>query len=106
MSDIQWSKTEKEIAQAAFKKAYEREIEAAIKEVRERANAIVEPGNLWQLHDFLSAKRHALDGKYDYRYTVLVFVFAQLIKEGWLHLNELEGLEPDKLTKVAALTRM
>jgi hypothetical protein len=106
VSDVEWSKTEKKIAEAAYAKAYEREIEALIREVREGASAITEPDDVWRLHDFLSAKRHEIDGKYDYRYSVLIFVFAQLIQEGWLHLDELEGLETEKLAKVAAMTRM
>ncbi|MDG2617257.1 hypothetical protein HPC62_21875 [Thermoleptolyngbya sichuanensis A183] len=105
-TDIQWSKAEKEIARAAFERAYEREIQALVKEVRERAHRVGEVDDLWTLHDFLSARRHALEGKYDYRYSVLIFVFAQLVQEGWLELHELEGLATDKLTKVSALTRM
>lgn len=101
-----WSHTEQEIAQTAFNKAYEREIHALIQEVRERASRIVEVEEVWRLHDSLSARRHDIDGKYDYRYSVLLFVFARLVKEGWLHLNDLEGLAKDKLIKVAALSRM
>jgi hypothetical protein len=106
VSDSNWSKTEKQIAQTAFEKAYEREIQALILEVQESAGAIAEISDVWKLHDFLSARRHDIDGKYDYRYSMLIFVFARLIQEGWLHLHELEGLAPDKLTKVKALTRM
>ncbi|MBD2452116.1 hypothetical protein H6G76_34420 [Nostoc sp. FACHB-152] len=106
VSEVEWSTTEKEIAKSAFEKAYEREIEAVIQEVRQRASVMTQPNEMWQLHDFLSARRHEIDGKYDYRYSVLIFVFAGLIKDGWLHLDELQGLEKDKLTKVAALTRM
>jgi hypothetical protein len=106
VSEVEWSMTEKEIAKAAFEKAYEREIAAVIQEVRQRASVMTQPNEMWQLHDFLSARRHEIDGKYDYRYSVLIFVFADLIKDGWLHLDELKGLEKDKLTKVAALTRM
>ncbi len=106
VSDIDWSKAEREIARTAFEKAYEREIKALIEAVRDRASAITKPDDMWQLHDFLSAKRHAIDGKYDYRYSMLIFVFAQLVKEGWLQLKELDGLGTDKLTKIAALTRV
>jgi hypothetical protein len=106
VSEVEWSTTEKEIAKAAFEKAYEREIEAVIQQVRQRATVMTQPNEIWQLHDFLSARRHEIDGKYDYRYSILIFVFANLIKDGWLHLDELQGLEKDKLTKVAALTRM
>jgi len=106
VSNAEWSQTEQTIAQTAFNRAYEREINTLIKEVHKKASAIVELNDVWQLHDFLSARRHEIDGKYDYRYSGLVFVFARLVKEGWLHLNELEGLDKDKLTKVAALARM
>lgn len=106
MSNIDWSKTEKQVAQVAFEKAYDREVNALIAEVREKATAIAEIEDIWRLHNFLSARRHEIDGKYDDRESVLIFVFAGLIKEGWLHMNELEGLESDKLTKVTALSRM
>lgn len=106
MSDIEWSKLEKTIAQAAFEQAHTREMNALVQEVRERASAITNLDDVWQLNDFLSARRHEIDGKYNYRYSVLIFVFAQLVKEGWLHLHELEGLEADKQTKIKALTRM
>lgn len=106
MSNIEWSKAEQGVAHAAFEKAHGREINALIQEVRERAGAVTEIKEVWQLHDFLSTRRHEIDGKYDYRYSVLIFVFARLVKEGWLHLHELEGLDADKVTKVKALTRM
>lgn len=106
VSDAEWSTTEQKIAQEAFDKAYQREINTLIKEVREQANAIAELEDMWHLHDFLSARRHEIDGKYDYRYSVLVFIFARLVKEGWLHLNELEGLDKTKIAKIAALSRM
>jgi len=106
MSDVEWSSVEKTVAQAAFEKALEREIDALVNEVRARASTITKLDDVWQLNDFLSARRHEIDGKYSYRYSVLIFVFAQLVKEGWLHLHELEGLEADKRTKIKALTRM
>jgi len=106
VNEIDWSTTEQELAQAAFNRAYEREIQALIDAVNKRAGTITDLSEMWHLHDFLSAKRHEVDGKYDYRYPVLIFVFARLVKEGWLHLNELEGLAADKLAKVNALARM
>ncbi|WP_448602426.1 hypothetical protein [Thermoleptolyngbya sp.] len=105
-NDVQWSQAEKKVARAAFERAYEREIQALVTEVRERAHTVGEVDDLWTLHDFLSARRHDLEGKYDYRYSVLIFVFARLVQEGWLDLHELEGLASDKLTKVSALTRI
>jgi hypothetical protein len=106
VSDVEWSKTEQEIAQEAFEKAYQREIKALIEEVREQASEIAQIDDMWRLHDFLSARRHEVDGKYDYRYSVLVFIFARLVKEGWLQINELEGLDKTKIAKIGALSRM
>lgn len=105
-TELAWSNTEELVAKAAFDKAYEREISALIQEVRHRATTIDQMNDVWQLHDFLSARRHDVDGKYDYRSSVLLFVLAQLVKEGWLKLEELEGLERSKIAKISALTRM
>jgi hypothetical protein len=106
VSEAQWTKTEKEIARSAFDRAYQREIDNLIKDVTQRSTQILEVEDIWRLHDFLSARRHEIDGKYDYRYSNLIFVFAQLVREKWLDLNELQGLEPDKLAKISALVRM
>ncbi len=101
-----WTKTEQQIAQKAFKKAHQREVNHLIQQVRDNASEIAELEDLWSLHDFLSARRHDIEGKYDYRESMLLFVFAQLIQQGWLYLDDLEGLSKDKLTKISALTRM
>jgi hypothetical protein len=106
MTDATWSPAEEVIALAAFQKAFERERNALLSEVRQRAGTISQLDDLWQLNDFLSARRHAMDGKYDYRDATLLFVFAQLVKEGWLHLDDLQGIESSKLTKISALARM
>jgi hypothetical protein len=106
VSEAGWTDTEKTIARTAFDQAYKREIEALIKQVQEETSTLTELGELWRLHDFLSAKRHQVEGKYDYEYSALPFVFAGLVKEGWLHLSELEGLSQDKLAKISSLARM
>ncbi|MDP5016933.1 MAG: hypothetical protein NWQ43_06450 [Dolichospermum sp.] len=106
VTEVDWSEVEKKVAKEAFDRAYQREINALLEEVRQRASTILELRDMWQLHDFLSARRHDIDGKYDYKYSVLIFIFAGLVKEGWLDIDELEGLQKDKLTKVAALARM
>ncbi len=106
VSEMEWSVAEKTIARNAFDRAYEREISALVTDVRERANRILELKDLWQLHDFLSARRHEIDGKYDDRDSMLVFVFADLIREGWLRIDELDGIHRDKIARIGALSRM
>jgi Photoprotection regulator fluorescence recovery protein len=106
VSEIIWSDTEQAIAQTAFQTAYQRETETLIEHIREQSSQIKMIDEIWQMHDYLSARRHQIDGKYDYRYGSLVFVFAQLLKEGWLKIDDLQGLEKDKLAKITALSRM
>lgn len=106
MSKIQLSETEDEIAKQALQTAYKRETSALISNVRDRASSIAELEDLWNLHDLLSTKRYEIDGKYVYDAATIVFDFAQLIKEGWLCLKDLEGLNPEMLSKISALTRM
>jgi hypothetical protein len=104
--DTDWTTEEKAIARKAFQSAYEREIAALVSDVKTKMLNISGLDDLWQVHDYLSARRHDIDGKYDYRYSALIFVFSQLVREGWLYLDDLEGLDPSKLKKVAALSRM
>lgn len=100
MHNESWSKGEKAIARRAFNQAYARECAALAGEVRRRAITIAEPSDMWALHDLLTRERRATDEKYDYRYSVLIFVFARLIREGWLSEEELEGLGDDKLARI------
>ena len=104
MRDLQWSREEKAIARAAYDAALAREMAA----IREEAEAILrrsaDPFDVWELHDFLSKKRREVDEKYDYRYSVLILVFARLLREGWLRDSELAGLSADKLEYVERIS--
>ncbi|MEL6580875.1 MAG: hypothetical protein AAFQ14_14085, partial [Cyanobacteria bacterium J06621_12] len=106
VSKIQWSETENQIAQKAFQTAYQRETSTLIASVRDRATNITELTDLWSLHDLLSTKRYEIDGKYSYDPASVVFDLASLIKEGWLSLEDLDGLNPEILSKISALLRM
>jgi hypothetical protein len=103
---MEWSDVEQAEAQEAFEKAYNREITALMSEVQRLSGAIATVEELWSLHDFLSARRHEIDGKYDFSYPMLLFTFADLVKDGWLQLDDLKSLSKDKLAKISALTRL
>lgn len=102
----QWSSQERAIAKAALKTAYQRETINMVKLVREKASEVSQIEDLWQLNDFLSARRFDLDGKYDDRDQEMPFVIAKLMKEGWLTTDDLSGFEEANLTKVKALARI
>ena len=105
-NETKCSNTQEQIAKQALKNAYERETSALIAYVRDRSSSITKLEDLWYLHDLLSTKRHEIDGKYVYNSSTIVFDFARLVKEGWLTIEELKGLDSEMLSKISALTRM
>jgi hypothetical protein len=96
MSETKWSKHEKEIARRAFDAAYKRECMTILEKAREMAAKANTPAALWEIHDYLTEKRKETDEKYDYRYSVLLLVFARLVREGWIQPEEIAGLSDDK----------
>jgi hypothetical protein len=106
MSDLTWSKGEKQVARKAFEKAYEGECAEILARVREMAVAAKGPRDLWRIHDFLEEKRRETDQKYDYRYSVLILVFGRLVREGRLTIGDLEGLSEDKIARIQGFVRL
>jgi hypothetical protein len=97
MHEVKWSPSEKSIARRVFEAALQRELDAITQEVKQRAQRIKTPSDLWALEDYLSQSRKEIDRKFDYRYSVLPIVFGQLIKDGRITHEELRGLAEDKL---------
>jgi len=100
MNDLQWSKTEKQAARKAFEAAYARECRAIRAKLVRMLKANDDVRQIWRIHDFLSEERRDTDRKYDYRYSVLVSVFARLLREGWLAETDLSGLGEDKIQQI------
>jgi hypothetical protein len=100
-----WSEPEQTIARAAFETAYGRAITQLIEAVRQRSDSLSSAQGLWDLHDFLSIERHTMEGRFDFRIEGILFVFASLVKDDLLQLDELNGLTADKLSKIAAMAR-
>jgi hypothetical protein len=104
--ELKWSKSEKETARRAFDAAYQRECAEIRSKLRELVDGVSEPRDLWRIHDYLTERRDETDEKYDYRYSVLPFVFARLLRDGWLSEAELEGLRDDKMEVVNRLVAL
>jgi hypothetical protein len=100
LRDLKWSAKEKKVAREAFHKAYKKEMRQIQEEVSEKVKGFTEENNVWELHDFLSQKRKEVDEKYDYRYSVLIHVFARLMREGFITEEDLKGLSEDKVLKI------
>jgi len=97
MRDLNWSPMEKSAARRAFNLALGRELEAVMREAKDRAARAKEPSDLWELEGWLTERRREIDRKYDYRYSVLPLVFTALLREGRLSEDDLDGLSADKL---------
>ncbi len=98
-----WSKREKAVARAAFDLAYARETTALLARVKEHARRLHTIEDVWELADTIRHEQRALDQRYDYRYSVLLVVFADLVRASWLSLDELAGLSEDKRDRIATI---
>jgi hypothetical protein len=103
LRELHWSGTEKASARKAFNKALEHELHALIGEAKERAAQVQEASQLWKLERWLSDRRSEIDRKYDYRYSVLPLVLANLLREGWISEGDLQGLDPEKLALIRGI---
>jgi hypothetical protein len=101
--DMNWSPSEKRLARQAFDRALQREFEAVIRETKRLAAEIQQPEELWELERYLGDRRKEIDSRFDYRYSVLPFVFADLIRTGRLQEEELHGLSEEKLEHIRDL---
>lgn len=101
--EMKWSPPEKIVARQAFDRALQREFEAVIRETKRMAAEIQQPDELWELERYLGKRRKEIDSCFDYRYSMLPFVFAALISTGRLKEEELHGLSEEKLMQIRDL---
>ena len=64
------------------------------------AERIKQPDELWELESHLTQRRKEIDAKYEFKYSVLLLVLGDLVREGRISLDELHGLAEDKLSIV------
>ena len=100
MNEINWSKSEKEVARRAFDIAYKRECDTITAKLKEMIEKATEPEHIWRIHDYFTEQRKIIDEKYVYRYSTIILLFARLLSEGWLKKSDLEGLGEDKIKEI------
>jgi hypothetical protein len=100
-----WTDTEQAVAREAFDRAYTRAVQQLVAQVRAKADELEDAETVWQLHDYLIIERHTIEGRFDFRLDGILFVFASLVKDGLLGLDELDGLDAEKLAKITAMAR-
>jgi Photoprotection regulator fluorescence recovery protein len=97
MHDLRWSATEKKIARRAYESAVASRLAKLMTEFQAKAAAATAPADIWEIEKFLHRQRDEIDQIFDYRYSRLPLVFAQLIREGYLDETQLSGLAEEKL---------
>lgn len=96
----------KRVARAAFDSAYKREREAIRRRTEEMLQDARDHRVIWRIEEYLDDRRRETDQKYDYRYSVLPFVFARLLAEGWLDEEKWAGFAVDQLEMIKRVARI
>jgi hypothetical protein len=97
LHEPKWSPAEKKIARRVFDQALQRELDEVVRTVKEMARDIKEPSDVWKIEAYLTRRRKSIDADYDYRYSQLPLLFGQLLSKGRIRLEDLQGLDEDKL---------
>jgi hypothetical protein len=100
MRELKWSSTEKAIARRCFDRALQQELDAAIQSTKQKAAKIKQASELWELERHLTHLRKKLDDQYEYKYSTLILLFADLVREGKLDPEDLRGLSRDKFRHI------
>lgn len=93
-----WTKSQKVQARRLFDLALSREYDMLISTIN--SMEIKTPDNVWELYEMLRKKRKEINSKYDYRYSQLILVFAQLVRGGYLSIEELEVIGEEKQKRI------
>lgn len=96
IDEISWSPKEKKSARTIFETALQREMTEIEKILKEKIENIKESRDIWEIEQFLTTRRKFIEAKYDFRYSKLIIVLGTLLKEGYLHEDELTELSNDK----------
>jgi hypothetical protein len=97
---ITWTAAEKRLARQIFDRAFQKQCASIASEAKKMIASASVPSDIWRVHDYLSQQRRAVDRLYDYRYSVLLHVFARLLGEGWLTEADLIGLQEGKIERI------
>jgi hypothetical protein len=95
-----WSTSEKKIARRVFDEALRRELAQTLQTFKTMAASATGPDAMWLTEDYLTKARHKIDAKYDYRYSQLLWVFGQLMREGRISEDDLAGLSEEKMSHI------
>jgi hypothetical protein len=106
MYDLEWSESEKKLSRCLFQAAFQAELAEVLAEFKSKAAAATTAEEMWAIQDYLIRKQRDIDGKYDYRYSQLIYVFGRLVREGRLQEEQLNGLSEEKLSYIQRIVSL
>ncbi|MFA6013886.1 MAG: hypothetical protein WC742_02385 [Gallionellaceae bacterium] len=101
-----WGASERKIARRVFDTALHHELAEIMRTFKSMAANASEPDEMWATEEFLSKARHAIDGKYDFRYSQLDVVFGVLLREGRISAEDISGLSEEKINHIARIASL
>jgi len=101
-----WNDSEKKLAHQIFDIALKRELSLRLQVIKEKAKEATQFEDLWDIEEYLQKSRKEIDNKYDFRYSQLLLVFAVLLREGKIGIEELNGLGQSKIDKIRTIANI
>ena len=106
MHDLKWSSSEKALSRKIYDLALATELTETLAKFKARAASAEKIEEMWELREYLETRQREIDAKYDYRYSQLIFVFGQLLRESRIQEEQLAGLSEDKLALIKRIAEM
>jgi len=103
---LKWSDTERKIARSVFDAALQRELAETVLAFKALAADAGTAQQMWEVEEFLGRRRREIDSKYDYRYSQLIVVFAQLLREQRISAEDLRGLSDEKQRHIRSIAAL
>ena len=72
--------------------------------LQEQSSTLNTPESVWKLHDHLSTERYLYEGRAEFDEGNVLFVLADMIKQRLIALDDLQGLDQTKVSKVKAMS--
>jgi hypothetical protein len=101
-----WNESEKKLAHQLFDIALKRELNLLLQIIQEKVKKATQFEDLWDIEECLRKARKEIDHKYDFRYSQLLLVFAVLLREGKIGIEELNGLGQSKIDKIRTIANI
>jgi hypothetical protein len=80
--------------------ALARHLSAIIARAKQMMAAVSEFSDLWELEAYLTESRKTVDRTYQFRYSSLLQVFSNLMRDGWLKEADLAAVPRGGFTKL------